>query len=340
MAAIEDVKIIDKSPKLIDESLKIHLPTRLFPERAEITIRGVSNAVSNGIRRTIACELPVLAMIFNYEALTTTDPFIIPEMIIERFKQIPILQTCPRDATFKLTATNNTTYVRNVYSSEIQIATAGSARIGTYGSSIPLKKPPFNETFILLTLKPSKSIEINNIRVNQSYGSIPGGGAHVLAVHASSVALDQEPVNMYKKINGGVVGISSSISNPRKWRISFDTIGSMPAYDIVLFACENIIARVKSVKELLHTISMSNNTYILVILGETDTIGNLFVKTITELFPNIALAVWFPSILNKKCTIRIRCEEDINIIYNNTINHLVKIFEDIKKEFMRAHKKI
>jgi hypothetical protein len=159
---VEKIDITDMSPKIKDSSLEKFLPKILFPKHMEFQISGVSNAVSNAIRRTIACELLVSGLHAEYESIQTNDMLIIPEMLVKRFRMIPIDQTTPLDAIFELTATNTTDIVRDVKSSEIRIVSPGK---GTKERP-QLKKLPFNETFTLFTLEAGKSIKIENIGIH------------------------------------------------------------------------------------------------------------------------------------------------------------------------------
>lgn len=315
---VSNIVIKDISPK-VDPALDKYLPKTLFPKRIEFELSNVSNAVSNAIRRTVECELLVIAMFAEYADVTCDDIFIIPEMILRRLRMIPINQKTPIDAVFELEAVNLTPDVRDVKSGEITI---------TRGN---LKKLPFNETFTLFTLNPGKSIKITNIGIHSAYGFVAGDGMHVLAVNAASVALDQTPINTYEPNGGG--GIPSRISNPREWKVSFNTNGSMPPKSIVVAACDSITARVQSVQDLLYSIENNGDEYVLTIHGESHTIGNLFMRTIHDMFPDIRAVTYSSSNITRTCTLRIRCDEDINTIYNTTIRHLVRLFADIKKHF-------
>lgn len=324
---VSELNLIDMSPRIKNPALEKYLPKTLFPKRLEFQIAGVSNAVSNGIRRTIACELLVTGLHAEYEHIKTNDMFIIPEMIVKRFRMVPLAQNCPLDAVFELDVTNKTASIMDVKLGELRIVSAGK---GTRERPA-LKKLPFNETTTLLTLEPGKSIKIEKIGVHQDYGFNSGYGAHVVVCNASSIAVDQKPINMYENNGGG--GIPSRISNPRVWKIMFNTNGTMDPKDIVSAACDNIITRIRAIQALLYSIENNDDEYLLTINGESDTIGNLFMRTITDLYPDIRAVVYSVSSVGRVCTIRIRCDEDINTIYNTVIKYLVKTFTEIKGFF-------
>jgi DNA-directed RNA polymerase subunit L len=333
---VENIHIEDLRPRLKSPVYEKYLPKTLFPERITFDIYPVSNAVANGIRRTADSELLVNALYMDFHDLTTNDVFIIPEMVIARLRMIPLAQSCPIDAVFELTASNETADVRDVKSGEIRIIRPGSK---------PIKSLPFNETFTLFTLRPGKSIRMSNMGIHQSYAYIPGDGMHAVAVNTRSVALDQTPINIYEKLGGKAspsedivnvlasAPIYSSMSNPRKWQLSFTTNGTHHPKKIMVDTCNNIAARLSSVKSLLYTMHSNNDEYLLVIPNESYTIGNLLMRTVLDLYPDIIFVSFNVGSTERVCSIRIKCNEDINTIYNSTIDHLIELFGEIKTYF-------
>ncbi len=353
---VENLDITDLRPQLGNSALAKYLPKYYFAKQLKFDISPVSNAVANAIRRTVSMELLVKAMYAEYDDLVTTDDFIIPEMLLQRLSMIPLDQSCSLDAVFELYAENKTANVRDVKSEEFRIV-----RQGKDGA---MKHIPFNNTITFVTLQPGKSVKISNIRVRQAYGYQAGHGMHSVAVNATSVALDQRPIDMYdilssafsnelgsepvivsdsrdssaaksaaSKSESNQPGIPSSISDPRKWRIGFITNGTMDPLQIVAAACDNLIKRVTGINDLLSLIENTGDEYVLVVRGETDTIGNLFMRTISDLFPNIRAVTYMTSSIEWTCTIRVRCDEDINDIYGKAIAVLVEQFKSIKKFF-------
>jgi len=316
--SVSNISIKDVRPKLKNQAFAKYLPTRLFPEFVEFQLSGVNNAISNAIRRTVSCELLVSSMYVKYEDISTSDMFNLAEIIMKRFKMIPIDQKTPLTSTFELDVTNSTADVIDVKSGSIRIKNS------------PLNKLPFNETFTLFTLNPGKSIKIKHISIHQSYGFSEREGMCVMAYNAASIPLDQIPINLYEPELGG---IPSSISNPKVYKITFRTNGTLPGKEIVRLTCDSIISRIHSVKELLSTIDSNGDEYSLSIVGESDTIGNLFMKTIVTLYPDIRAVVYHVPSNERICNIRVRCDEDINVIFTNAIKHMIDVFTTIKGYF-------
>jgi len=298
-------------------------PKELISEHMEFQINNVSNAISNAIRRTITSELLVKAMKVDLKNINDfedsekvhEDKFIISDMIESRITMIPLRQDVPKNAMFKLYYHNKSHEVAKVKTSEL-VQVSGET----------LKIMPFNTNIDLLHLQPGKKVKINKIRINEDYGY--NFAPYTVAVNAVSVAVDQVPYNAYKK-----EGIKSSLSNPQVWKIAFNTNGTSPCKTIIKNACDNLIERVQLINDYLKLIENANDEYILHIKGESDTIGNLLMKTITTLFPDIISVTYSTETFTRELTVRIRCDEDISTIYEITIKHIVKIFTDIKKYF-------
>jgi DNA-directed RNA polymerase subunit L len=320
---------IGVDPSLLkDKSLAHLIPTRLIPQHCEVTISGVNNAVSNGIRRTIACELPVFALNCEYADITTNDMHIIPEMIQKRLMQIPIDQKI-QDIVLELEIVNKGPVAIDIKTKDFRIVK------GDRGGR------PFNDTLTLLTLAPEKYIKITNIRLTRDYGYIEGHGMQVLAINTVSVCTDQIPINMYaswtaekdgeNKPNTEPVGIPSRLADPQVWKISFNTNGTLDPKEILQMACDNIIERLGVVTDLLPNIENNDDQYILTIHGESHTIGNLLMKTICDMYPDIKMVTYNVMSVERQVTIRVRCDDEIKSVFTNVINRLAEIFRSIKR---------
>jgi len=311
---VQDSLTTDMRPHGVSAEYKDLLPTVLFPYKFEFTINGASNAVANAIRRTIACELPVKCLICDYENIQTNDPFIIPELIVKRLKLIPIAQHVSDRAEFSLASQNKTMGVIDVKSADL----------------LPVKaaRPVFNETFTLFSLNPATYCNISKVRVESRYGYIAGDGGAVLGVNTTSTVVDVQPYDQYED-----KGVHSSNSEARSWKISFVNNGTLEPNRIVIMACDNIIARASAVLELLHQINNNGDEYSLVIVGESDTIGNLLMKTICELNPRIKMVTYSTSNVERSMTLRIRCDDDINIVIGGAVAEIISIMEKIKNHF-------
>lgn len=319
---VSNITIKDMSPKLKDNRFK-HLLPKLKPERISFEIENVSNAVSNGLRRTIACELEVAAMHVEEQDVKTNDVFIIPEMVTKRFKMVPLVQSkdiISGEVKFELIATNDTNTVRDVKSGEIKIISKHSGKM----------ELPFDENFTMFTLQSMKSIKISPIVVHKHYGYIPGEGMCVLAVQVVSSAVGVEPLNVYEG-----TGVSSKVTNVRHWEIKFETNGTMPVKKVVVMACDNLIERLTRIYKLIPDIAFDGDLYSVVIDGESDTIGNLFTRTACDMFPDLDFIRHKTGKFIRQVRIDIRYKtSDISIVFKAIIDELVTIYTTIKSYFV------
>ena len=307
---IANVVVKQLRPQVNNPKLKHLLPTKLFPESLSMDLLGVSNATSNAVRRGVT-EILVSALYADYEDCHFTDREINPTMICSRLRCLPIAQSTPLDAIFTVDVTNNTPLLMNVTSKDITITKKGTQSTSTELGIVrrPLTDIPFNETFVLFTLNPGKTAQIRNIRIKQSYGHLTDDGMHVVAMNARSVALGFEHRDMYAELNrttGAAPPPRTGTMDIRKWQVTFKTNGQMPARAIVAAACQRIQERVSTVISLLHTMRANEDTYTLIIPGENDTVGNLFMRGILDLYPGIRACTYCAPTIADRCEIRIR----------------------------------
>lgn len=286
------------------------LPEKIFVAECTLVLNDVNNAVANALRRTICMELPVKALSVVAENIVCNDEYVIPEMVAERFKMIPIMQSTPVSTKFSLNVRNDTGVIRDVLSGEIKRAGGGEL--------------PFEAQFTLFTLNPGSSAEIAHISIIEEYGYMPKCGMMVLASGCVSKPLDVVPIDLKTRI-----GESSSMANPRKWQISFTAHGTMPEHDIVVAACNNIVARIESVKEITSQIQSNGNEHILNVPGETDTIGNLFMRTVLDLHPTGVSILYLVDNSTHSVDLKMVCAGDAATIIHNTADEMVEIFKAI-----------
>lgn len=311
---VSNIAIKDLTPKVDDPAIIQLLPKTLFPKQLSFELSGVNNAIANGLRRAIASEILVSALWFEYDDYECTNPFCINTMIRNRIQCMPIDQSTPLDAVFELDYQNKTDNVIDVKSGSIRAVGGG--------------KLPFNETFTLFTLEPGKSIKIKRITIRQDYEYNFAG--YCLGFNAVCLPLDQTPINAFEPAAGG---ISSSVANPTKYRIQFNTNGGMDTRRIVLAACDSIITRVQNVQNILYMISAEDNIYLLTIVGESDTLGNLFMRHINDLYPNIHSVTYTNDPVIRSLELKIICDEDIVSLFGSVIDHIVKQFTAIRAAF-------
>ena len=344
------------------------MPTRYMPEYIEFELHGVSCAVSNAIRRTVLCELPVRHMMVAADRInneTCSDRTVIPELLAKRFRMIPLDQTCPLDAEFKLVGAAAKGQYADVKSIDIKAVSSGHAKLA-----------PFNETFTVLTLQPGTAITVEGIYVTESHGYTDGYGMCVLATNAVSLALGVQPPDAFDPM---VVGVPSMLADPRDWKVAYKTNGSLPAVEIAIRACQDIAKRTLAVKGLLeHGLIVTQDAtieaftaasspaddeedlaaapkhkrtakrpqaaqheetftgYSLTIPGETYTIGNLFTCTILDLYPHVGFIGHDVDDSERKVTMRLLCAEDAADVFVAAIERIERQFAAIERQLRAA----
>jgi DNA-directed RNA polymerase subunit L len=322
---VEHINIRDFRPKITRKDLQHLIPKRLGPSKLDFVVSPVNNATANAIRSTISCELYINALSADIYDFQTNDAFHIAEMIIQRLRTIPIDQHYPTTHKFELVAENTTAVVRDVKASEIQLLP--QFKTGKHAAG----DLPFNHTFTICTLMPGKKMAISDIGIAGSYGFIPGDGMHTIGANALSIVVDVVPVNHYEPDLGGV---SSSVANPRKWKIGFLTNGGLQPREVVAAACDNLIARLDMVVELAASnMTHTTNEHTLSIPREANTIGNLLTRTIVDLYPAILAVTYDDSNIERACRLRIICDEDVHSVILTTAKYLQDVYVQIKSHF-------
>lgn len=323
--SVTDITVESLAPRVDQKKYAKWLPRTCLPERMQLTIKDTNNAVANAIRRTICGELPVRALVTTYEDVTTNDDFIIQEMLCKRLLQLPILQSTPLTAQFTLYVENRTPLVRAVYASEIELTTVRDK--GATATALP-----FNATVQLFALNPGCWLRINKITVGAFYGYEEGRGMCCLASAVVSAPIDVDMLNKFERDEAGRPrGTSTSVSDPRVWRLSFVTNGTMAPRAIVAAACAELITRVRAVEQHLPNALTSGDQHTLTIPGESDTIGNLLVRAICDLYPDVDFVTYSTASAARELTIKLRTTIDIETIFVNAITHLADTFAGVSK---------
>tara|TARA_R110002153_G_scaffold273997_7_gene446494 strand:+ start:4680 stop:5894 length:1215 start_codon:yes stop_codon:yes gene_type:complete len=327
------VKDWSVTPLTIDVPGKYkHLVPRMVSDRCEFVLFNCNNAIANAIRRTISCELPVRALYCEYNDIETDDPHIIPEMIIKRLRMIPVDQSIPLDSVFSIhgeaahividvktseliSGKNSVSKNSSKNSSGKNSSSKNSAQRGTF---------KYGNSHTLLSLQPERSVTIKNIRVGVETGVKDGFGMHAVAFNATSIALDVEQMNPYEN-----TGESSHNSDPRVWKISFNTNGTIVPEDLIRKTCDNITERLNAIN--LEEITEHDSQYALSLYGESHTIANLIMRGTIDLYPDIPAITYHIDSVDRVANIKIKYSDDINVLLKTVIDDIIYKLAIIKK---------
>lgn len=310
---LHKMKIVDMSPN-VPAKYKHLLPTVMRPYQCSFQLDNVDIAIANGIRRAILSEVPVKRLTFQLDDFSTNNPHMnLPHFILTRIQSIPIDQSVSLDTTFSLDYGNSSHQLVMVNSNEF--------------TSNKKTKPLFDETIPIISLEPGKFVKIEKMTVEIGYEYTHGTFA--IADGVLCKTLDYEPYNMYTG-----KGVSSSVSDPRSHLMQFDNNGNINHITLITLACDEIIRRLKIASELLYTLEPFDDYFKLFIANETDTIGNIIMKRVCDIFPEIPAISYRIDSINKELSIIIRTasiEESVDRL-SVGIKSAIEIINSIKKQ--------
>ncbi|AMN83491.1 hypothetical protein D5b_00059 [Faustovirus] len=288
---VRDFKVEEEKPQGLSPEAMSKIQNIFYPIKCTLVLENVDNALANGIRRTMMGELLVSHLTFDETTFLCNDVFLLPDMIKKRFNLLPILQDTSLDAVFELVVDNRTPLPMTVYTTDMRIIKNA-------------KKIPCNK-FPLFELNSGCSIKLKNIYVDQKFGYEYGFGG-LVAFQCASVPVDIRPIEQreiaeqyheYKATIADALksakwdqliklkhGLPSAISNPSVYKLSFYTNGNITPDEVLKKTCVNLTERLEYIKNI--TPITEQGIYKLVVKGESDTIGNIILKTGLELYPN------------------------------------------------------
>jgi DNA-directed RNA polymerase subunit L len=294
------------------------LKTVLKPVACSFEIHGVNVAIANGIRRAILSEVKSCALNFAYDDFETNDPFMrLADFIQNRIQSIPIHQSVDRKLIFKLNVLNGTHSLMTITTADLEVISGNKADARNL----------FDQTIPIATLNPNKYMKIDKIFIETGYAYTFAGFGQ--ASGASCITLDQVPYNMYDR-----TGTSSCVSDPRSHKIMFDTNGTVDPKKYIAAACDEIMNRLDQIRKLLYTLQQIGDVHVLVVNGENDTTGNIIVKTICDIYPEIPACTYKVDHVNKSLTLRVRTQDPSAAdVINTSIKHSLDTLTHIRNAF-------
>lgn len=323
MSASKNIKIVgatsvkDLIPDVPAYARNLMPKSALVQQEFSFELHGANIAIANGLRRVIESGVLVKSLFAAQEDIESNDPFVIPEYIAQRIRLIPCRQNVPLSAIFAVDLINNTADIMEVLAGNI---------LGENNEAKSAKTPYFDDTITLTDLNPNKFLKIKKITVMQGRGYDYGG--FTVAHGCVCLPLDK---NLPEKM-------SSSVSDVRDHLIRFQTNGTEKPEVIVKNACEEMIERLKTIDSKLathlHTQGTANSKiHRLVIEGEDDTTGNILMKTILDIEPDISACVYTVNSIDKNMQLEIRHLEPKHLI-SRAIYESVQILNAISKQIM------
>lgn len=317
---------------------------------AETIISGINTAVANGIRRVLLNESSNYAMAVDLDTFKTDDAYILHDMIAKRVALIAVDQTvvaqAPEKFEFKLAAENATDAPMKVYSASIIPFRDGKAMNGY----------PFNETFEVFELQAHCRISFAaKLKLDNGVND----AAHATASMAVTIPLDQRPIDQndpsYREkhlpLNAQAKYVKScSVSDPRVFLLRFEICGRGTPESVLRKACDSLIERLTVLKSAEITKFDENSVsaaaaagagsaefagdgavYLIRALGESATLGTVFMKCCDETSPDIGGVTHSVEDRNNELHIRLRTSADPAKIVERAADYAIGMYSAIKR---------
>lgn len=279
----------------------------LVKSAVEFQLSGVNVAVANAMRRVLMSELFVKSMYFDLDQFTTNDPFLIVDYIQSRIRQIPIHQSAEGDITLDVTA--------------------GDKPMKIFTKHLKTKQQKiFNPNIEICTLGAHFHLKIN-IKITKMRGT--DFGANIISTGAVCLPLDQVPFSVANE-----TGVRSTMADPHKFLIKFNTNGTDAPKTILINVCNNIINRVTHISKMPNLVKSQEALHAITIPEETDTIGALITRTMFDLYgKQITYINYFVKEYNNVCEIKFKYTAgDKDKMVESTFKKIIKTLEDIKSD--------
>lgn len=317
-----------KLPKSLDTEENRALIPVLRRHNVKVHLKKVSTAISNGLVRTLMDEITVKTLECDKDDIITDDENIMWASVQKTIQSIRLNQEVPKNARFSLKFTNTT--------AEPQMVRSGNLK-----TNHKLGVVPFNSTFRIMTVREGRTLEINNIRVEENQGRNYSFGQYSVVSNCGHHPLD---VDIFSRGEGTDV----FVSNPKEYEINFGTNGNAKPKWILMAACQSIYNRANKLAKELEVVSdKSKLKYTSDIMdinqeddlthftfkGETHTICNLIRYFIYEKHPNIALsnyAITHPTEMNS--VYRLISQKPKKIMLE-ALENIVDMFQSLEKQF-------
>lgn len=339
---VNDLKIKHITPEVPSYAKHLLPKGDLQPQEFSFELHGVNIAIANGLRRVIESGVPVKCFSVSPEDIESNDPYVIPEYIVQRLRLIPCKQSININSVFGVDYINNDYDIQEVMSAEIKHSGFITEKAEKHGG-LDLHKERssstknevfgaaensnlFDGTIALTDLNPNCFLRIKNIRVVWGRGYDYGGftvahGCVCLPIWAAN----QAPYS-----------ISSSCSDIRDHIIRFQTNGTESPQSIVKRSCSEIISRLKTAETKLATNlytreSETDHVHRLVLEGEDDTVGNILMKTILDIEPEISACVYTVNNIDRNMHLELRHLEPKHLIMK-AIHDAVILLGEISKQ--------
>jgi DNA-directed RNA polymerase subunit L len=324
----------------------------LGESRVVIELKGVPTAVVNALRRVVTDEIQGKALRVpenGFDTALTTELFMLPQFVNDRIAGLPLRPQIPAEMVdelqLQLDVANTRAEPLSVYAGDLEI---------TKGS---MPEALFNPTFKLCVLQPGKRIVIRGIHIATGRGR--DNAAYQVARRAAYTHLDipqydEEDTHAQdgKAVDLSGYKVSSLVANPRHHRLTATILATSPnpaeVRSIFADACSNIKDRLRQVSAAIEqsattgsrsqgiqytvvTLESGLREGLLLVPGETHTIGELLRRMVFEIAPDIAYVAYRIISHVNQLSFQIRHSDDVTDLLLRAIRHGISIYDEVQQ---------
>jgi hypothetical protein len=234
---------------------------------------------------------------------------------------------------FTLEDTNDTTAVKETRTAAMQGVKPGFASM-------------IDNNILFVRLQPGCYLKITDIVIKIGPSYLHDSGMTTVAPLAVAYPLDHKPWFPYQVVDGQVVSVApdetnnvnagcpSVMADAKIHRLGFHTNGTMKPEHIVVAACETLIMRCKNIlsRKYQFQLAAGDNAEYRLSLDETPTVGELFMRTVLDIFPDIPAVSYKEETISNVIILRCRCD-DISKVVETAMRRLIDQFAMIASFF-------
>lgn len=286
---------------LDDDEVKVILKNHINHQTLSFNVYNVYPSFINGIRRVIETEMNIYYFSINDNDIITNDRELLKNYIISQLEMICINQDIPLNTKFNLSIENNTTEIKDIYTSDL----------------IPNNKNNikyFNKNIIFLSLNPGKKIELNNV--------------YIVFKKVNKKNTNKLCISSYKDIDIISQTFNKSKSN---YEMFIESNGINDIKQQLQLSINVLIDRLKKIKSNIELNINDNNFNI----TQIDTLNTIFIRyekyTIPYLIQSYARSI------KKDVVVHINHPSDdyIDLIFNYDKKIIIDIIEIIINDFIK-----
>lgn len=364
---VEPIVVLSLAPTVTDPEITALLPkSGEHPIRAVINILGINNAIANGIRRALVTEMDNYALLLKQDSWRTNDEFLNIDFISDRVRLIPVTRDLVKEGMqFILDAVNDTNDPMSV---KTKLLRAQNAQ----GNPIKLKELPFFETIEIACLLPHKELHFT-VEIISANGMADSAFSTAFTAQSipfderptditdatrststASAASDtiSTPLAPLPYPDKARAVQSASLSNAHNFQIIFECVGKGDPSEILRRAIDSLISRARAISSATMIVGQEKQAgsstaqamgvsvaediiglHMIKMPGETHTIGNLFMKCCTDIYPDVDFVSYHIDDLSGELSIRIRTTgEPVEKLRDTVVAYIIRKYEEIKSQ--------